>query len=53
VEAVNAFGRTSSAGLTATAGSPPAPPTNLQIQMTVAVKADGTVELVAFNVEKQ
>jgi hypothetical protein len=52
VEGINAFGRTGSSALTATAGVPPSAPTNLRIQMTVAVKADGTAELLAMHVEK-
>jgi hypothetical protein len=52
VEAINAFGRTASVPVTATAGTPPNAPTNLRISFTVAVTADGRVDLLAANVEK-
>ena len=53
VAAVNMFGTASSPSFTVTAGSPPSAPSNLRLSMTIAVKPDGSVELLAFNVEKQ
>lgn len=53
ITAVNAFGTTPSAPLTATGGTAPSAPTNLRISMQIAVNVDGTAELLAFNVEKQ
>lgn len=51
VESVNAFGKTGSPSLTATAGVPPNGPTNLRIVVQVAVLPDGSVSLIAANVD--
>jgi predicted phage tail protein len=53
VTAINAFGSATSPALTVTAGTAPTAPSNLRISMTVAINADGTAELLAFNVSKE
>jgi len=53
VSAINAFGSASSAPLTVTAGNPPSAPVNLQIVVQVAVQSDGSVTLLAANVERK
>jgi hypothetical protein len=55
VVAFNAFAPNgvSSAPLTVTAGTAPTAPSNLRISMNIAIKADGSAELLAFNVSKE
>lgn len=52
VEAVNSFGKSKSADLTVTAGTAPEAPTNLTIEVQVAIAPNGSVTLLQASAKR-